>query len=958
MKICEHLSNENCKLKELVFHKVTFSSGDCIQSLCESLQNNNSVETLLLYQVNIDSKLAKFVSKMISKNKKIKLLDLSKNAIEYEGFKRIQRSLFINNTLEKLHLWKTKLTNISINEVRNVLKYNSSLKEINFGNNFLFPLMMNAISCLEEKKAISPIESLIYPIELTVATLPKEETAKNFFTPKLRSLLQKTKQNNNKKTKTYIDLNENECLNEEKVSSQLISKKALDLSFANLINFPKKIEKNFASSLTAVYLDNNNLKEIPLSLFTILNMKTLYLNNNQISFIHPLISQLKNLTKLDISNNHLSNIAPELFENAKLSELYLYNNKIERIPNEISSLTNLKVLALHNNHLQSLPSSFYSLESLEEFYYNCNKISETRKKIINTWSSKEKIFSIRANKNLKNIPWEISFLSLTHIQLIDNAIVNVPPQIGYLSSLVSLELQNNKIEDLPWQLSLLSNLLKLELSGNPLSMIPVEVLNRDMSAILDFLKTHKQNDTETKSNIIFLGNNKLLKTNVVRSLKKSFQAFKNTEQDTSLQRGEESNFHQDLYLKFPDKKKAKLSLWNFEDEDSYFLTKTIFDSPKRIYVIAFDLNNQLFGEKLGNYAMSINNTHPKAPIILVASSAENLEEQKLNEYVKELQKNLAVFENVVSLLLFSSNLFKLRDKILQLIGHYNNEKQEEGVVQRCPSSIIATTSIELVQFRKLMRMEKETRKIPLIHIEEVQEMVKSSQLFEIELLDSSLKSLHDQSVIVYNSELQKIMSNYIVLNASWLNHLFTTMLENTNKEGQFNSSFETIWNQERYPPHLHPLFYHLLHEQEIFVDLNKLKPDPKKTKKNNFPPSLFSSLSFFKSYASLNIVSPVSNHLSLLVPSKVSGDAPDWLWHLLCQVIDSEGTLESKKIIFFDFLPVSFFNKLSTRIIRNTTVLKYWYLFFFFFFYNLIFNNKINDKTKNKNKIKIKYNHK
>jgi internalin A len=80
------------------------------------------------------------------------------------------------------------------------------------------------------------------------------------------------------------------------------------------------------------------------------------------------------------------------------------------------------------------------------------------------------------NNQLSSLPPEISELSnLTWLFLNNNQLSSLPPEISQLSNLTGLFLDNNQLSSLPPEISQLSNLTELDLSNNQLSSLPPEI---------------------------------------------------------------------------------------------------------------------------------------------------------------------------------------------------------------------------------------------------------------------------------------------------------------------------------------------------------------------------------------------------------------------------------------------------------------------------------------------------
>lgn len=112
-------------------------------------------------------------------------------------------------------------------------------------------------------------------------------------------------------------------------------------------------------------LSHNHLQELPVEIGNLELLKEL--GEWEVS-----IGLLTNLKTLLLNNNNLSEYSHHINSLIKLNELNLSSNKIETIPRNISQLSSLKRLTLHSNNLRELPAEFYHLKSLQVLFFNLN----------------------------------------------------------------------------------------------------------------------------------------------------------------------------------------------------------------------------------------------------------------------------------------------------------------------------------------------------------------------------------------------------------------------------------------------------------------------------------------------------------------------------------------------------------------------------------------------------------
>jgi Leucine-rich repeat (LRR) protein len=117
------------------------------------------------------------------------------------------------------------------------------------------------------------------------------------------------------------------------------------------------------SSVYRLDLSRQHLKELPDSLFLLVQLEELILAGNQLDQLSPMIGRLKNLRILELSNNRLHGLPPEIGKLTQLTHLFLNRNRIEALPPEISNLTQLAELSLWGNRIITLPIEMMALRA-------------------------------------------------------------------------------------------------------------------------------------------------------------------------------------------------------------------------------------------------------------------------------------------------------------------------------------------------------------------------------------------------------------------------------------------------------------------------------------------------------------------------------------------------------------------------------------------------------------------
>ncbi|KAI8924271.1 hypothetical protein BC831DRAFT_436610 [Entophlyctis helioformis] len=212
---------------------------------------------------------------------------------------------------------------------------------------------------------------------------------------------------------------------------------------------PKEIGN--LSMLTELWLDQNDLDGISPMIWKLTKLKSLRLGQNKLNGSLPVtIRLLRDLEELDIQGNQIGELPEALWDLHKLTKLNVSDNGIQEIPEEIGQLTSLEVLDLRSNKLKTLPESIGNLVNLTELNLSFNE--------------------------LKTLPKSIGDLTcLTSLDLWNNKLETLPESIGNLINLTSLDLYDNQLETLPdsnWQSD---NLTSLRLYDNQLTELPESI---------------------------------------------------------------------------------------------------------------------------------------------------------------------------------------------------------------------------------------------------------------------------------------------------------------------------------------------------------------------------------------------------------------------------------------------------------------------------------------------------
>ncbi|NXD91700.1 ERBIN protein, partial [Chaetorhynchus papuensis] len=266
----------------------------------------------------------------------------------------------------------------------------------------------------------------------------------------------------------------------------------LDYSHCSLEQVPKEIF-TFEKTLEELYLDANQIEELPKQLFNCQSLHKLSLPDNDLTTLPASIANLINLRELDVSKNGIQEF-PENIKNCKvltvveasvnpisklpdgfsqllnLTQLYLNDAFLEFLPANFGRLTKLQILELRENQLKLLPKTMSRLTLLERLDLGSNEFTEVPEVLEQLSGLKE--FWMDGNR-LTLIPGFIGTLKqLTYLDVSKNNIEVVEEGISGCESLQDLLLSSNSLQQLPESIGSLKKVTTLKIDENQLIYLP------------------------------------------------------------------------------------------------------------------------------------------------------------------------------------------------------------------------------------------------------------------------------------------------------------------------------------------------------------------------------------------------------------------------------------------------------------------------------------------------------
>lgn len=121
-------------------------------------------------------------------------------------------------------------------------------------------------------------------------------------------------------------------------------------------------------SVTELDLSGYSMGYLPPEIGELTNLEKLWLQDNNLEELPPSIGNLRKLTQLKLTGNRLNALPKEFWRLSSLERLWLNNNSFSDLDDKLGKLSSLKWLILDDNPLTALPSTIERLVHLEELW--------------------------------------------------------------------------------------------------------------------------------------------------------------------------------------------------------------------------------------------------------------------------------------------------------------------------------------------------------------------------------------------------------------------------------------------------------------------------------------------------------------------------------------------------------------------------------------------------------------
>uniref|UniRef100_A0A8C1QCR1 Leucine rich repeat containing 40 n=1 Tax=Cyprinus carpio TaxID=7962 RepID=A0A8C1QCR1_CYPCA len=283
----------------------------------------------------------------------------------------------------------------------------------------------------------------------------------------------------------------------------------LELRDNKVKSLPEEI--TLLQGLERLDLTNNDIGSLPCGLGTLPKLKSLSLEGNPLRGIRrdvltvspktamTLPSQakinvhaIKTLKTLDYSEKQEASIPDEVFDavdDSPVANVNFSKNQLMAVPSRILELKDtLADINLGFNKLTSIPVDFSMLKQLVHIDLRNNLLTSLPMELEGLTKLRSVILSFNRFKSFPEVLYRISYLET--ILISNNQVGGIDPvQMKTLNNLSTLDLSNNDIMQVPPELGNCTSLRALMLDGNPFRNPRAAILSKGTDAVLEYLRS-------------------------------------------------------------------------------------------------------------------------------------------------------------------------------------------------------------------------------------------------------------------------------------------------------------------------------------------------------------------------------------------------------------------------------------------------------------------------------------
>lgn len=257
---------------------------------------------------------------------------------------------------------------------------------------------------------------------------------------------------------------------------------------------------NLASALqksgTCLVISGRGLREIPEGAFSLdpellsaSGLLALDMSDNAIASLPAHIHLLSALQQLRLDSNALQELPDSVGDCAALELLRVDKNQLSGLPSSLGRLSRLVELNCAGNQIARLPAQLWSCRRLARLICTSNRLTSGGLGVEGCTAASAPPLELLdlGDNRLSECPALGNWPRLRQVHLHKNGMRDLSASVECCVQLQTLDLRDNEIGQLPPELARCPLLQALTLSGNPLRSIPYHVQEKGASAVMALL---------------------------------------------------------------------------------------------------------------------------------------------------------------------------------------------------------------------------------------------------------------------------------------------------------------------------------------------------------------------------------------------------------------------------------------------------------------------------------------